>query len=55
MQPIANLKKAIERRSCSYGKLPPAAGAVDRAVDNIAIIYSSSTRTNHITINEDRR
>ena len=57
MQPTANLKKAIERRSCSYGKLPTAAGAVDRAVDNIiiAIINSSSTRTNHITINEDRR
>ena len=29
MQPTANPKKAIEYWSCSYGKLPPAAVALD--------------------------
>ena len=29
VQPTANLKEAIECWSCSYGKLPPAAGALD--------------------------
>ena len=50
MQPTANIKKAIERRSCSYGRLPPATGAVD-TIYHLAI--APVPRTNHITINED--
>ena len=33
VQPTANPKKAIECWSCSYGKLPPTAGALDYVIN----------------------
>ena len=55
MQPTAIPKKAIQFRSCSYGKLPPAAGTPDtirnlyaplvllESIDLILAYYASIT------------